>query len=192
MNKLILILGSSGTGKSTIEKIVSDRLGYKRVISHTTRPMRQGEVAGETYHFINDVVFEIYKAQGSFLETTKYNNWNYGIIKHDIDLIRSDYIAVVEPDGYKQIVDNLGAENIVSILIKVDNKTKLLRALNREEAPNCKEVCRRFLADLELFEGIEDKVDFIVDNNGNLNDTFEEISYILGDIKARDELRNGR
>ena len=36
---------------------MSDKLinkhGFRRVITYTTRPMRNGEVNGETYHFIN-------------------------------------------------------------------------------------------------------------------------------------------
>lgn len=174
-NKLILLLGASGTGKSTLEGILEKRLGFKRVISHTTRPIREGETQGMTYHFIDDVAFEVYKQQGAFLETTSYNNWQYGINKHDVDLSKDSYIAVIEPYGYRQLVESLGKENIISILITVDGKERLLRALNREEHPNCREICRRYIADLDLFEGIEKEVDGIIENDKDINKTLNKI-----------------
>ena len=41
--------------------------------------------------------------------------------------------------------------NILPIYIEASDKTRLLRNLNREENPDCKEICRRFESDNKDF-----------------------------------------
>ncbi|MDE6685954.1 MAG: guanylate kinase, partial [Lachnospiraceae bacterium] len=55
MGKLFYIMGKSASGKDTLYRILAgDRsLGLRLVIPYTTRPVRQGEREGETYHFVD-------------------------------------------------------------------------------------------------------------------------------------------
>lgn len=39
---IILLVGKSGTGKSTLAKELKDRYGLKELVSYTDRPMREG------------------------------------------------------------------------------------------------------------------------------------------------------
>ena len=41
------------------------------------------------------------------------------------------------------------------VYVQVSDKTRLMRALNREEAPDCYEICRRFLTDEADFQDID-------------------------------------
>ena len=57
-------------------------------------------------------------------------------------------------ESYLKIRSALGAAAIVPVYIEVDDRTRLLRAIAREEReqqPNYEEVCRRFLADAADF-----------------------------------------
>lgn len=173
-NKLICILGKSASGKSTVEKELTKH-GVNKVISYTTRPIREGEIQGHDYWFIDDAIFKVYLNQKQFYEYTTYNNWYYGINKNDIELSKSNYVAVIEPHGYEQLIHNLGRENIIGIYLTVNDKEKLLRALTREINPNVNEIVRRYSSDIELFKGIEDKVDLVIENN----DLQETVSKIL-------------
>ncbi|GCD12882.1 AAA family ATPase [Clostridium tagluense] len=177
MHKLICIIGKSGVGKSTIEKEVENQ-GLKRVISYSTRSPREGEVNGDTYWFVSDTLFNVYLKQGQFSEMSIYNNWRYGTNKNDIKLEEGNHVEVVNPDGYRQLIESLGKENIIGIYLTVDDKERLLRALNREESPNCSEICRRFTSDLTDFKNFEDEVDLVIENV-TIDDTVNKILETL-------------
>ena len=50
---LYIISAPSGAGKSSLVKALIDAMPQVRVsVSHTTRPMRPGEVEGVNYHFV--------------------------------------------------------------------------------------------------------------------------------------------
>lgn len=54
---MIILCGKSGSGKDTVGKELVD-MGYKRVVTYTTRPMRPGELDGHQYHFVSVDKFE--------------------------------------------------------------------------------------------------------------------------------------
>ncbi|MBD3656531.1 guanylate kinase [Marinobacter sp.] len=66
---LFVISAPSGAGKTSLvaEMLRTDsRLGVS--VSHTTRPMRDGEQDGVNYHFVSREEFEAMIARGDFLE----------------------------------------------------------------------------------------------------------------------------
>lgn len=50
----LLIAGMSSVGKNTVAKYIVEHSDYRRVITHTTRQPREGEVNGRDYWFINE------------------------------------------------------------------------------------------------------------------------------------------
>ena len=54
MDKLICIVGETGSGKDTLARHLEKEYGLKKVVSYTTRPIRQGETDGVEHHFITD------------------------------------------------------------------------------------------------------------------------------------------
>ena len=53
---MIVLVGESASGKSSIEKELI-ALGFNKIVTYTTRPMRKEDVDGETYHFITEEQF---------------------------------------------------------------------------------------------------------------------------------------
>ena len=45
---IIVLLGASGSGKSTIENELATHHGFEKIISYTTRQPRDGEINGKT------------------------------------------------------------------------------------------------------------------------------------------------
>ena len=60
MKKVVFLVGDSGCGKTTLQNrlIEADGEKYTRIISSTTRPMRDGEVEGLDHHFTDDESFD--------------------------------------------------------------------------------------------------------------------------------------
>jgi guanylate kinase len=170
---MICLVGCSAAGKSTIERELCKH-GLNRIISYTSRPMRKGEINHVDYHFVSDDDF-LYKAdKGFYQEKTIYNGWRYGIAAQDcVD----DAIAVVEPTGLAQLKKNPKL-NILSFYIKTDERTRLKRMCDRGDVLT--EMFRRIFSDQGAFNGIENEVNYIVENeDGKLDQAVDEILNIV-------------
>ena len=161
MGKIFCIMGKSATGKDTIYKrlLQNSELGLKRIVSYTTRPIREGEKEGEEYHFTDVKNLELLKEQGKIIECRSYDTihgiWNYFMVKdNQIDLTQNDYLVIGTLESYLKIKDYFGKEQVVPIYIELEDGERLARALEREKTqsrPKYEELCRRFLADCQDF-----------------------------------------
>jgi guanylate kinase len=70
---IIALLGASGSGKSTIENILSANFGYEKIISYTTRLQRLCETNGKDYYFITNEQFQDPLRRGLFAEYDEYS-----------------------------------------------------------------------------------------------------------------------
>src|SRR5882762_2741823 len=70
--KLFLIVGPSGTGKTTLVGALKER-GLAEVVSVTTRSPRLGEVEGVHYNFITREFFQQLVEKDAFIEHVEYN-----------------------------------------------------------------------------------------------------------------------
>ena len=169
---MIVLVGASASGKSSIEKYIVDNYGYYKVISYTTRDPREGEIDGVDYHFITVKQFKELQGQGFFAETAIYNNWYYGTAKEDCT---DDKIAVLTPHGLRQLkkIDGL---NITSFYINVPRRDRLIKLLQRGDS--IEESYRRNVSDVGMFDGLEDEVDFVIDNE-EYNKSVKEMADIV-------------
>ena len=161
MGKLIYLMGKSSSGKDTVyrELLRDDGLKLKKVVLYTTRPIREGEVDGVQYHFVNEDVFNDFVRENRVIEDRVYNTyhglWRYFTVDDgSIDIDKYDYLIIGTLESYAKTSDYYGKENVLPIYIEVDDGIRLQRALDREknqENPKYQEMCRRFLADAEDF-----------------------------------------
>lgn len=161
---MIVLVGESASGKSSIERNLVENHGFNKVVSYTTREPRQGEIDGVDYHFIDTKKFLELKEQSFFAETAMYNGWYYGTAKSDCT---DDKVAVLTPHGLRQ-VSKIEGINVVSFYINVPRRDRLIKILQRGD--NIEESYRRNLSDVGQFDGIADEVDYVIDNpNYHLN-----------------------
>ena len=172
MFSIIILIGESASGKSTIEKELVKR-GFNKIVSYTTRPIRKDEIDGIDYHYISEEEFLNKLHEGFFAEYTIYNSWYYGIAIPDC---KNDSVVVVEPHGFSQLKKIEGL-NIISFYIKVDERTRLIRMVERGD--NIMEVLRRIFSDQGVFQFIDKEVDYVIDNNSKINTAVDEIIYLL-------------
>lgn len=169
------LIGQSASGKSTVERELA-KIGYPRIISYTTRPMRQNEKEGVDYHFIDTDTFHSLKDQDFFAETAQYRDWFYGLSLDGIDYENKDYIVVVTIHGYEELVKAVGKKNIKAIHIHVPERERIIRQLKRGD--DVDEVIRRIHTDRKDFAGVEEVCDHIVDND-ELPQTVGKVNMIL-------------
>ena len=161
MGKIFYILGKSSTGKDTIYRELlrkhSDKL--RSIVLYTTRPMREGEKDGITYHFVTERRYKELFDNGIIIEERSYDTihgiWRYFTADDDqIDLEEGDCLVTGVLESYVSTRDYFGKDKVIPLYIEVEDGERLTRALEREKKPgNHKyaEMCRRFLADSEDF-----------------------------------------
>lgn len=176
---MIVLVGESASGKSSIEKYLVENYGYKKIVSYTTREPRDGEVDGVDYHYISKELFLMLKKEDFFAETAVYNGWYYGTAKKDCT---DDKIAVLTPHGLRQVkkINNI---NVISFYINVPRRDRLIKILQRGD--NIEEAYRRNLSDVGQFDGVEDEVNFVIDNSGyekSIIEMAEEVKFFI-DLK---------
>jgi len=166
MGKIFYILGKSSTGKDTIYKrILEDKeFNLKDIILYTTRPIRDGEIDGKSYHFVDDERYKEIKKSGLIIEERSYDTmhgiWRYFTVKDEnIDLENNDYVIIGVLNSFISTRDYFGKDRVLPVYIEVEDGLRLQRALNREKKPEnrrFKEMCRRYLADSDDFS--EEKI----------------------------------
>ena len=179
--KILALFGKSGSGKDTIQKwIVSHMPQTKGIVSCTTRPARDYETDGIDYHFLSTEDFAKKVLNGDMLEATSFNDWFYGTSINELTE-NTVAIGVFNIQGIDCLLQDPRLE-ILPVLISVPkDKQRLIRILNREDNPNCAEICRRFLTDEADFQTIN--FDYLTYDN-----IHQDFSQILNNIDIRNFL----
>lgn len=191
MAKIFCIMGKSSSGKDTIyRKLLKDKkLALKKIITYTSRPMRDGEKEGVQYFFRTKDEMDAFEKQSRLVEKRVYHtilgDWYYFTVDDGQVEKDGNYVIITTLDQFAKIRDYWKKDCVLPIYIEVDDGERLKRALRREmsqEKPQYEEMCRRFLADNKDFskENLEAaKVDRVFENR-TLTETVETISsYIL-------------
>lgn len=157
---MVCLVGESASGKSTVERLLVRDYGFQNIVSYTTRKPRKRERDGVDYHFVNDKTFKNMINNNRFAEYTNYNGWWYGIAIEDC---KNDRVVVVNPHGLRQMKNNPNL-NVISFYIHIPQRDRFIKILQRGDDIN--ESYRRIIHDDGQFTGIEDEVDYVIDNPG--------------------------
>ena len=127
---MIVLAGASASGKTEAAKRLASKYGITKVITTTTRPMRNGEVNGRDYFFVTREQFEKMIEEDRFVEYTNYNGNLYGSTK---DQIASDKCVVIDPAGLKAYIA-LGDKNIITFFLDSSEETRYKRMIERGDS----------------------------------------------------------
>ena len=183
---MVTIIGKTCSGKNRIVNDLINNYGFNQIVTYTTRSPRNGEVNGETYHFVNTDDFMQKMKSGFFAEwkayTTTEDVWYYGTAIEDLEKADDKTVVILTPDGYRDIKGKMNCK-VVSIYLYANNTTIKKRLMARGDDP--KEAERRVLHDNEDFKGIENEVDRIVYNNESdtIDGAVQKILKYVGDVK---------
>ena len=126
-HKRIVLVGKAASGKDHLRKRFQSR-GFNYAVTHTTRPMREGEVIGKDYHFISEDDAKVLIESNFFYEYVIFNGWVYGtsineFYTKDLFIMTPKGISLMKPEDRKQSF---------VIYVDIDAETRRERLLQRE------------------------------------------------------------
>ena len=183
MYKIIALIGEAGTGKdSLMDAILALRPDFHEIINCTTRPRREGEMHGVNYFYYTPEEFGEKVLHYEMLECTVFNDWFCGT---SFESLRSDCIniGVFNPTAIEALLERPDVD-LFLVRVRAEDKTRLLRQLNREDCPDVNEIVRRYSADRIDFAEVEDDFDYITAWNGSGTEISTAASEILTQASA--------
>lgn len=187
---IVVLVGESASGKSTVAKILEqEQPNFSKVVTYTTRPMRDGEIDGVDYHFIDNNKFNELVEQNFFVEHANYRDWQYGTaINFNKD---EDKVIVLTPAGARAL--RAYAEKhtefqkyLMVIYLWVDRRSRMIKIIQRGD--NIDEAYRRNLSDVGQFDSFKRETDYTIDNENYKKNAFEvylELSNLIETMKKK-------
>ena len=99
MSNIIIITAPSASGKTTlIKKYISNHPNALFSVSYTTRAMRDGEVDGKDYYFIDVSKFEEMISDDLFIEWAKVHDNYYGTAISELEKANDNQLLILDID----------------------------------------------------------------------------------------------
>lgn len=190
LGKLFLIVGPSGSGKSSVLKLIKQRYaGFVYPVSFTTRPIREGEYDGEVYHFISKGEFEKKIKNNEFLEYALVHKENYyGTDKNTIiKALESGAVVIREVDvqGFMSIREIIPKENLVTVFIDLGDENELEERI-RSRGEMSEDEFEKRMDSMKKEMEMKELCNYSVKNPfGKLNECVSDIEKII-----LDEIKN--
>lgn len=185
---LFVVVGPAGSGKSTFcDRLIAElpeALQYST--SATSRPPRNNEVPGESYHFMSRDEFISKRDKGDFFEWEEIHGNFYGTLQES--LLRGietgkDLLFQIDIRGARNFKRQF-PDNTVTIFIVPPSFTDLKARLKARGTTDTKELARRFATAQSEYDmllqlhGNSGQLDYLVVNS-ELDKTYDQIRAIV-------------
>lgn len=159
--KVLCIIGHSGSGKTTIEEILARTfpLHFNRVVSYTTRPMREGEQEGVEHHFVGKDKVPTGK---DVLAYTKYGGFEYWALPEDLATGKIN-TYVIDVEGYRYLQRFYGDQLDIRVMYV---KRSTCSDIDPERAHR----------DEGRMQLVPDDIDVLLRNNGSISDLIANVT----------------
>ncbi|MBE0515590.1 guanylate kinase [Sulfurimonas sp.] len=176
---ILVLSGPSGAGKSSLLNAVIGDLGECYFsISTTTRPIREGEIDGVHYHFVDEVEFKKDIENDLFLEYAFVHGNYYGTsIKPVKEALKEGKLVIFDIDvqGNATIINRLG-DITTSVFISPPTLSELKKRLEARSTDSKEVIDRRIDMAKREIQRISE-YDFLI-----VNDNFEDAAEVLKTI----------
>ncbi|TML26992.1 MAG: guanylate kinase [Actinobacteria bacterium] len=181
MALVVVITGTSGAGKGTLEKILLQRMPtlFELAVSATTRERRPSEQEGREYYFVSESVFEQRVQEDEFLEYVDLP-WGArsGTLRSEIDRIQANGkvpLLDLETDGAVRVKQTI--PGAVTIFVDAPSFDELERRLRARATESSGEIQVRL--DLARKQQEQrDRFDYVIVND-NVDRAADELQAIV-------------
>jgi guanylate kinase len=181
MSKLFVVSAPSGTGKTTLNnRLMKEFPSVEIAVSHTTRPIRDGEVNGRSYHFVDKETFRTMAKSGQMLEWAEVFGNLYGTSKQELDRIFAkghDVLLEIDVQGCRSILRE--KPDAVTVFILPPAIETLWKRLEQRGTDKLADRWRRLLTAKQEIEACHIYSHFIV--NDNVERAYSELKSIIVD-----------
>jgi len=191
---VIVVTGTSGAGKGTLERAILPHLPeVELAVSATTRERRAGEEHGREYYFVSEEEFERMLEEGRFLEHVDFP-WgqHVGTLWSEIERIRAAGKAPLldlETDGAIAVRDSI--ERSVTVFVRAPTFAELERRLRARATESGGEIEKRLERAKEQLAQA-DEFDHVIVNDDAVRAADELLAIVraalrdVGTIRRRD------
>jgi guanylate kinase len=177
---LIVLVGPSGVGKSTIANKLAEKMHLKYIVSATTRKPTEKDSVGKKYDFIDDATFFKKLELGEFLEYAKVFDEYYGTPKRPtLDYLANGEDVLLEIDVQGALQVRFQYPDALMIFIMPPDEGSLLQRLRERDRDTEEAIEKRYRGakrEIWMAKGsrafddmvINDSVDRAVDEIGRL------------------------
>jgi len=182
-NKIFIISGPSGVGKTTVAKGILKKLPFlKTSVTYTTRTQRLGKKEDKTIIHVSEQEFRKKISENGFLEWAVVHGNFYGTDRAVVEqeLHKGSMLMNIDVQGALQIKQKMPADTVL-IFLKTKNVDDLIKhILRREKMPEA--ILELRLANARKELALAKQYDYIVMNEeGKIRQTIKKVAEIISD-----------
>lgn len=177
--RLFVITGATGTGKTTVSRYLTRQYQIPRVITHTTRPPRANEIDGVDYYFETNASF----FKKHYIEYVKYADYYYG---SSYEALQAAWTMchfasiVLDTKGAITYVQTLGGL-VIPLFLTVKHAaaltTRLVKRGDQRQMIQQRLSSREYKRDLQLPAALSGKAQIVV--NDKWSQTQQQVDQII-------------
>ncbi|MBI3970440.1 MAG: guanylate kinase [Chloroflexi bacterium] len=179
--RIFVLSAAAGAGKDSVLAGLRRRgVPIHVVVTYTTRPQRESEVAGVDYRFITREAFERLRDNDELLEHAEYAGHFYGTPKRPIveALARGeDVILKIEVQGAATVTRKV--PGVVLIFLSPESLEELERRLRERRTESPEQLQRRLAAAGRELARIPEYDYLVVNRRGYLEQAVDQLEHII-------------